>query len=753
MIPKKIGRFDIVRELAKAAHGATYKAADPRTSKAVAIRTIAATSPDFPKLQAALRQAQTLESPNIVRVQAVGDFEGGCYVVTEFVEGRTVRMLMSAEAEISIWDITDIARQVCRAIDHAHSRRLAHGNLTPANIVVECDGNVKVLDYGLLTDPGESVQAGRNPDALHYLSPEQARGEEPTRRSNLFSLGVILYEMIARSKPWGGEVALMLDRILHAEPAPLQTFRPALDPRIGNVVLKAMAKSLDDRYQSGAELICDLENSQKSAAIPPAAPVAAPQKPAVSIPSRVPPLNAPVEGAPPAVHRVAAGAQAEALVCSPTVRKPQITNNSQAEAARQPVIPVEKGAEKNRGNCVETRKASDVPQAGSSTCAGAAQVGTGRGVPACTGVAAVEEESPREFLIVGSHNISPDQATTAGPPKSRIPLPKVRIPSAKQLRPMLYAAAGLVLLAGGFLISSFVPHSRSSEPQPQASLTVASAPASSAVTQPDAAEASSATPVTFARTASERARKRKPNTPLAPAPVITGQLLINSNPPGAVVQLDGQSSSELATPYTATGLNAGRHTVVVSKPGYATESRTVEIAGGQQATLVVSLRELGATVSISSDPAGAAVFVDGNDIGRATPVSVSIPKGTHTVVVRRSGFLQATATMDLAPGQIANFSPTLVAMGNAEEIKPASKIGRILGRGTPSNVGKLQIRTSPKGAQVTVNERVLSKTTPAEFTAPAGTYEVMLVLAGHKPVRRTVTVNAGSTSIIDEPLQ
>ncbi len=126
----------------------------------------------------------------------------------------------------------------------------------------------------------------------------------------------------------------------------------------------------------------------------------------------------------------------------------------------------------------------------------------------------------------------------------------------------------------------------------------------------------------------------------APA-LMVGELIIDSSPQGATIQLDGRGTLAFQTPYTATSLSVGRHTVALSKPGYATESRTIEIAAGQKSRLMIALTELGATVSIASDPAGAAVFIDGQDSGRTTPVAVILKKGSHTLNLRKAGYLQA----------------------------------------------------------------------------------------------------------------
>ena len=710
MSPKQIGRYQVVEELANSARGNVYKAINPRTKKGVAIRTIASGSADLPRLRETLRRAQALDSPNIVRVQELGDFEGGAYVVTDYVEGRTLHALLAGE-QMSLWDITDIGRQIGSAIDHAHSRRLAHTNLTPTNIMVEWDGTAKIMDYGLVTDPGESAQTGRNGDALKYVSPEQAGGEEPTYRSNLFSLGTMLYELVSGSKPFeGDEVATVLDKIIRENPAPPHSLKRTVDPRVSDVISKAMAKLPDERYQSGADLIRDLEDCCNAVAAPaPATPSHEPTKPAAV--------------APPVLHSV----PTEPLQASSTTQAtaPLTTNISEAHAPVRPPV--------------------HVPAQPVSPTNGIVQMPGGTvALPPQDVVAA----SQRDIAVSKLAMIQSRLAASAQRLLQSIP--------PERLQFTMYAAViTCLVIAMFFVVIAF----RGTQPQPreqQVAQTEIDVQSPQPAANPTDAEVSTQVAEVEEPEASpaiERTHKRKLAALTTTASVFTtGQLVIDSSPQGAVIRLDGQNGP-MVTPYTAAGLNAGVHSIVVSKPGYAPESRTVEIAAGQKASIVVPLKELGATVAISSAPAGATVLVDGNDIGRLTPIGVIMPKGTHTVVVRKAGYLPSTLTVELAPGQSMNLSPTLAAAGNAEEIRSTGRIGRIFGRGASASMGKLQIRTDPKGAQVAINDRVLDRTTPAEFAAPAGTYELTLMLDGYKRVQRTVTIVAGSTSVVNESLR
>jgi len=320
---------------------------------------------------------------------------------------------------------------------------------------------------------------------------------------------------------------------------------------------------------------------------------------------------------------------------------------------------------------------------------------------------------------------------------------------------LLYAAGGALLLIASFglghgigdVIRAYVRPS-----QPTASATEQPQPMTAATT----AEEVTAVPDDTRATPSGRRSGKKRSAPaiMAASPALmVGELIIDSSPQGATIQLDGQGALSFQTPYTASSLSVGRHTVGLSKPGYATESRTIEIAAGQKSHLMVALSELGATVSIASDPPGAAVFIDGQDSGRTTPVAVVLKKGSHTLNLRKVGYLQASAKVELTAGQSFQFAPHLLPAGNEDDIKAVGKLSRVLGRHSKSNMATLQIRTNPKGARIIVNQRVLDKTTPADFSVPEGSYEIGLALDGYSRVERTISVVAGSTFVVDEQLQ
>src|SRR5208283_5410448 len=252
-------------------------------------------------------------------------------------------------------------------------------------------------------------------------------------------------------------------------------------------------------------------------------------------------------------------------------------------------------------------------------------------------------------------------------------------------------------------------------------------------------------------------KRRSPRRPVpAPVPVvIPGQALIDSSPQGAQFQVDGKSDPSWVTPFTVASLSPGKHVITVSKPGYSSEVRSIDVAANSKSTLALHLAPINALMVVNSAPPGAEVVIDGKATGRLTPAQFAVEKGSHTVLVRKQGYLDETVTSDLGPAQNFQFSPILRALGNTEDMRTVGKLNRLFGRGGESTagMGSIVIRTSPRGAQVAINQRVLDKTSPVDIMLGPGNYIVDLTMTGFKPVRKIVSVDKGGKAAIDEILE
>jgi len=236
--------------------------------------------------------------------------------------------------------------------------------------------------------------------------------------------------------------------------------------------------------------------------------------------------------------------------------------------------------------------------------------------------------------------------------------------------------------------------------------------------------------------------------------VTLGEALIDSSPQGAQFQVDGKSDPTWVTPFTVASLSPGKHIISVSKSGYSSEIRSVEVTAGSASSLTLRLAPVNALVVVASTPPGAQVVLDGKPTGRVTPAQFAVEKGSHTVLLRKQGYLDETVTADLGAGQNFQYSPALRALGNAEDIRTVGKF-KLFGRGgeNAAGMGVISIHTQPKGAQIAINQRVLDKLSPVDIMLGPGNYVVDVTLTDFKAIHKVVSVDKGGKVAIDEILE
>src|SRR5882724_12435573 len=255
----KIGRFEILSEIVRSEFSAVYKAADPDNGQTIALKTIQLQmlgDRASVLVDQILKEAESttpLNSHNIALLYGLEEIDGQFCAAMEYVQGNSIGTMLARKEGFSIWDLQDIARQTCQGLDHAHSHNVVHYSLEPAKIMVTWDGTVKLLSFGVSCMGAFTCQAaGKAPDVLHYVSPEQLRGDPVDGRSNIFSLGAILYEMATESKAFGGDDADQVrQQIVEATPAAPVEVNRKIHPVLSEVIMKALSKAPEDRYQSG----------------------------------------------------------------------------------------------------------------------------------------------------------------------------------------------------------------------------------------------------------------------------------------------------------------------------------------------------------------------------------------------------------------------------------------------------------------------------------------------------------------------
>ena len=266
---QRIGRYKILGELGRGAMGVVYKAEDPNLDRIVALKTIvldedAEGRKEYEKrflLEA--KAAGKLNHPNIVTAYDFGEEEGVAYLAMELVEGTDLRLRLKDGAALSPVDAVDIAQQVAEGLGFAHERGLVHRDIKPGNIMLKPRGQAKIMDFGLarMRVADHKTSTGMVLGTPKYMSPEQVAGQPVDQRSDVFSLGIVLYEMLTGVRLFAGaDTPQIMHNVVHVEHEPPSRIKPELPSMLDFVVARALKKDPVVRYQDAYELSADLGN-------------------------------------------------------------------------------------------------------------------------------------------------------------------------------------------------------------------------------------------------------------------------------------------------------------------------------------------------------------------------------------------------------------------------------------------------------------------------------------------------------------
>jgi serine/threonine-protein kinase len=659
MLPTQVGRYQIIEELGRGAMGVVYRGFDPTIGRTVAIKTVQLDAGD-PELVMRFRRevqaAGVLSHPNIVTIYDAGEDQGLFYIAMELVEGETLQKML-AQGPLPVEQAIALAEQIAAALDHAHGHYVVHRDVKPANIIVS-GGHVKVMDFGIAKVTASTLTGtGQLLGTPSYMSPETVKGQGVDGRSDLFSLGIILYEMLTGTKPFlGDNLAAVIYKIVGEQPEPPSAVNPALDPGLNYVVLKALAKSPAERYQICAELAVDLKNyaayqergrrmaeasAARGAAVAPAVVPAAPAgdgaasatllhartvamsragvTPAATDASAASAATAPAAARRPVQQRKAllAGIAAAVVVLAAIgggvlwkVRKPAAPQRPpalQEAAPAQPVRPPPAPAEAAPAPSAATPAQ---PAAGPAPSGSAAKTTGTPAKPAEIEFQVSANENPASIRIDGRKQ--PEWQT---PYRFRLPVGKHTIEVHKP---------------------GFQPARREVE---------------------------------FTRSG-----PRSIVMELAPS---QATVHITTIPPGAQVYFDGQQQAA-PTPFAYT-LSFGEHKLSIRKPGYQAVERAVQIGDAAPAAIRVLLvpeRPIVAErpvappgsapqgtgrLSIRTKPGGASITVDGAPTQYRTPVNIPLSAGKHSIVIEHRGFASETHEVTIRKDDMTNLELTLTA--------------------------------------------------------------------------------------------
>jgi serine/threonine protein kinase len=270
LTPTKLGRYEIVDEIGKGAMGIVYLARDPLIGRLVALKTFrigySVKDQELEQFRIRfLREAQSagiLTHPNIVTIHDVVEQseEGLAFIAMEYVRGTNLKQILQGDQPLTLQFVVDVVAQVGEALDYAHSNRVIHRDVKPANILITADNRVKITDFGIARiDTSNLTQEGQLLGTPNYMAPEQIQGKEVDWRADLFSLGVVLYEMLTRHKPFQGEnLTVVSHRIVYDPFTPPRDYVRDVPPEVEKVLNRALEKDPSRRYQRAREMMEDL---------------------------------------------------------------------------------------------------------------------------------------------------------------------------------------------------------------------------------------------------------------------------------------------------------------------------------------------------------------------------------------------------------------------------------------------------------------------------------------------------------------
>jgi len=275
-LPRTIGRYEVVDRVGRGGMGVVFRARDPRIGRNVAIKLLSV--PDESLRDRFLQEAQSvggLTHRNIVTIFDFGEHEGQSYIVMEFVEGVTLAEQIHDNVPIPMWRKLEIVEELASGLDYAHNKGIVHRDIKPANVMTDREGVVKILDFGIARVGNITMtQAGMMLGTPNYMSPEQFESGRVDRRSDIFSVGVLFYELLTYRKAFSGEqVWDVMKAVVGKAPVPLSEVIPGIDPAVEAAVNRAIEKNPANRYQTLAEMHADIAKVKSRLAVKLASPL------------------------------------------------------------------------------------------------------------------------------------------------------------------------------------------------------------------------------------------------------------------------------------------------------------------------------------------------------------------------------------------------------------------------------------------------------------------------------------------------
>jgi len=647
-----LGRYKIIKEVGRGAMGTVYQGYDPKIDRIVALKTIRkdrlAESRDAEDLvtrfQKEVRAAGKLVHPNIVIVYDTGEDEETAYVAMEYIEGDTLENLLQKGIRFPMDKVIDIMEQICDGLEYTHRQGIVHRDLKPSNIMLVNGERLKITDFGISKAVGAVsspiTQAGILLGTPSYMSPEQIAGKEIDGRSDLFSLGIILYQLVTGEAPFAGDtIPKLLYNIVNKDPTPPSQIDSSIPSLCDEVIAKALAKDPDRRYQTARHFIEDLRRAYRGEGL-------------TESPSMEPTMT------------VAGGVREEIrpkqkryglLAGLAVILSVVVLGGYYWMAFRTPKAPIEQGVSEARvGERVVTPSVEKEPV---------------RPIPP----PAEREEKPETVTATGSIAVKSD------PPGALVFVDGKRHkdPTPTEIKGLAAGKKYKIRMEK----EGFKPWSEIVEPKPDKSLPI-------------------------------EARLER----------LVGAIVVRSDPPGASVFIDGVRHTD-PTPTEIEDVTAGeKHKIRVEKRGFKPWSEIVEPEPDKSLPIEARLERLVGAIVVRSDPPGASVFIDGQEVSGLTPIELPHVSAdeTHEIQVKKKGYETAVQTITLKADERRELP---------FELKQALS-------------GGVRISSIPPGAKIYLNGTYMGDTPTSLSDLSPGKHTVKLVKEGYTAWEQEVIVRA-----------
>ncbi|MFL6439439.1 MAG: protein kinase domain-containing protein [Terriglobales bacterium] len=658
---EKIGRYEIVSELGRGAMGLVYRAVDPNIGRTVALKTMRLDVHGMEhddmlrRFKNEARAAGVMNHSNIVTIYDAGEADGLFYIAMEYIEGKTLQSIMMEKRMLPSDQIIDVGVQVCAGLDYAHEMKVIHRDIKPANIMITSQNVAKIMDFGISKAAGSLTSNSQVLGTPNYMAPEQVKGLDINGRADLFSFGVVLYEMATGERPFAGQnVTTIIYKIVNENPVPPSEVEMSVHPGLSAVISKCLRKDPEERYKTGAALAHDLQNYRSLGA----------------------------DG------DITSVLQRDAHLATQVAPPPSNSSSSGTRIAGRAAV----------ATGSQTRKGQTAKQS----------VSVAKGASALSRASNWNKKAVATTLIAFAVVLS-----AAG---------------LYRFKHRVRAAASVPAVTSAALIAQVPPQ------------IVQPAPQKPSEKQPKAVV--SRKPAHVAAHGDEKEQTQSPDEKV--------QIHFRTNPEGAFVQIDGQSSDAWVTPFTMPDVTPGAHEVVFTKSGYSAETRSLKI-GSRNSTYSASLVPITTALSLTSEPPGADIEIDGKDTTRMTPAQIPVAEGEHTIVLRLDGYHEQQVTATVKKGMVFQFSPILNP-GDAPQAGNTSRLGKIFGSTFRGGKGIVDFVTTPPGAKIFIRGRAAAIATPAHAAFAPGSYHIELREPGYKPVQQTVVVEPGQISKVEVTL-